>query len=175
MLRPFSNNVIFIDTEFSTLDPYKGEILSIGIVKLDGEELYLELEYEGEINEWVRGNIIPTLKEPKISREEARKRINEFIGNGKPYMVGYVNQFDTIYWYKLFGIDNHPCYWIPIDIASILFAFGIDPERLDRENEASIFPDIGIDVTKYRNHHALDDAKLVREIYLHFLGAGKGR
>jgi DNA polymerase III epsilon subunit-like protein len=168
LFKPFSDNIIFLDTEFSSLNPYRGEILSIGLVKLDGEELYLELEYNGEVDEWVKNNIIPTLKGPKISREEARRRMKEFVGDRKPYMVGYVNQFDTIYWYKLFGIEAHPAYWIPIDLASILFASGIDPERYDRENEGNFYAETGIDTTKYRNHHALDDAKLVREIYLKF-------
>jgi hypothetical protein len=96
LFKPFSDNIIFLDTEFSSLNPYRGAILSIGLVKLDGEELYLELEYNGEVDEWVKNNIIPTLKGPKISREEARRRMKEFVGDRKPYMVGYVNQFDTI-------------------------------------------------------------------------------
>ena len=39
-MKTFSKNIIFIDTEFSTLDPCKGEILSIGIVKLSGENTW---------------------------------------------------------------------------------------------------------------------------------------
>jgi hypothetical protein len=72
--RPFSDNVIFVDTEFSSLDPYKGEILSVGLVKLRGEELYLELECDGEIDEWPKKNILPTLKQKKYSKAEARKK-----------------------------------------------------------------------------------------------------
>jgi len=168
IMKPFSNNVIFIDTEFSSLNPYEGEILSIGLVKLNGEELYLELEYDGEVEEWVQDNIIPALTEPKVSREEAIQRINKFIGDTEPYMVGYVNQFDTIYWYKLFGTGNDPCYWMPIDFASMLFALGINPERYNREDRGNFIKEIGIDHRKYRQHHALDDAKLLREVYLKF-------
>lgn len=168
MVKPFSNNIIFIDTEFSSLNPYKGEILSIGLVKLNGKELYLELEYDGEVDEWVEKNILPTLKEPKVSREKAKEEIKKFIGDTKPFMVAYVNQFDAIYWYKLFGVDNNPCHWIPIDFASILFALGIDPESYhERRNE--FFEKIGIDYSKYKQHNALDDAKLLREVYLKFL------
>src|SRR4030066_1628453 len=46
-MKPFSDNIVFLDTEFSSLDPYKGEILSIGLVKMNGDGLYLELEYTG--------------------------------------------------------------------------------------------------------------------------------
>ena len=149
-MKPFSDNIIFIDTEFSTLDPYEGEILSIGLMKLDGQELYMELEYNGEVSEWVKNNIVPNLKEVKISRKEAVLKIKKFIGDTKPYMIGYVNQFDAIYWYKLFSPEDNPCYWIPIDFASMLFISGIDPEKISLED-------------------ALDDAKLLREVYLKFI------
>lgn len=165
MPKPFSNNIIFYDTEFSSLDPYKGEILSIGLVKLNGEELYLELEYNGEVSEWVEKNILPTLKGTKFSREEAKKKIIDFAGSGKPYMVGFINQFDAIYTYKLFGIGGHPFYWIPIDFASILFSIGINPEDYMPENKTDFFEKLGIDLKKYNQHNALDDARLLREVY----------
>ncbi len=72
MRRPFSDNVIFYDTEFSNLDPYAGEILSIGMVKISGEEIYLELEHTGPVGDWVKEHIIPTLKDPRVTREDAR-------------------------------------------------------------------------------------------------------
>jgi len=168
-MKPFSKNIIFLDTEFSSLDPYKGEILSIGLVKLDGEELYIELEYDGKVDEWVEKNIIPSLKEPKVSRKEAVQKIKEFIGDTEPYMVGYVNQFDAIYWYKLFGMKNNPCHWMPIDFASILFALGINPERYNWEDKDNFYKEIDIDHSKYKKHHALGDAKLLREVYLKFV------
>lgn len=46
--------IIFLDTEFSSLDPYKGKILSIGMVKDNGTEFYIEIEYDGEVSDWVR-------------------------------------------------------------------------------------------------------------------------
>lgn len=172
MVKPFSKNIIFLDTEFSSLDPYKGEILSIGLVKLDGRKLYIELEYDGKVDEWVEKNIIPSLKEHKVSRKEAVQKVKEFIGNTKPYMVGYVNQFDAIYWYKLYksaGIKHDPFHWIPIDFASILFALGINPERYNWEDKDNFYKEIGIDHSKYEKHHALGDAKLLREVYLKFI------
>jgi len=167
MLNPFSDNIIFLDTEFSDLDPYKGELLSIGMVKPGGEELYLEIDYAGEVGDWVRRNVIPHLTGPKFSRGEARSKIREFVGDSTPYLVSYVNQFDAIYWYKLFGMDDHPAYWIPIDFASILFGLGIDPTKYSSQKFLS---ELGIDGSKYKRHNALEDAKLLREIYLSFFG-----
>jgi DNA polymerase III epsilon subunit-like protein len=164
-INMYSDNIIFYDTEFSTLDPYKGEILSVGLVKLNGEELYLELEYDGEVSEWVKENILPTLNQPKISREEAIKKIKEFVGDNSPYMVAYVNQFDAIYTYKLFGTGNEPFYWLPIDFASILFAHNCNPADLH-----GICKKLGIDYEKYHIHCSIDDARLLRDVYIKFTG-----
>ena len=168
-MKPFSDNIIFFDTEFSSLDPNKGEILSVGLVKLNGEELYLELEYGGEYDKWVKENILPLFKGPKISREETKKKIEGFVGDREPFMVGYVVQFDAIYWKKLFNDDDDPFYWIPIDFASILFALGKNPESYSPEDKKNFYKEMGIDPTKYRRHHALDDARLLREVYLKLL------
>lgn len=169
--NPYSKNIVFFDTEFTSLNPYLGEILSIGLVKLDGSELYLELEYGGEIDPWVKKNIIPTLKNQKVSREKTVKQIKKFIGKKKPYAVSYVNQYDTLYVYKLFtrklfNDGKHPFFWLPIDFASILFSLGIDPEAYFSTDKKNFFKEIGIDASKYKAHNALDDAKLLREVYL---------
>lgn len=162
---PFSDNVIFFDTEFSSLDPYVGEILSIGMVKHSGEELYLELEYGGEYSEWVQEHLLDTLTQEKVSREEAQKQVTDFVGDAKPYLVAYVNQFDVIYTYKLFGVDGHPFYWLPIDFAAILFGLGVDPEQYYK-NQKEFVRSLGIDAEQFTQHHALDDARLLREVYL---------
>ncbi len=172
-MKPFSDNIIFVDTEFSSLDPYKGEILSIGLVKLDGEELYLELVYDGEVDEWVKKHVLPLLSLEKVSREEALKKVGAFAGSGKPYMLSYVNQFDAMYWYKLLGgVKGNPFHWIPIDFASMLFAEGIDPQAYNWRRKESFFPTLGIDHGKYRENHALDDARMLREVYFALLKRG---
>lgn len=159
--------LIFLDTEFSSLDPYKGEILSIGLIKENGEELYLELKYKGKTDKWVKENILPNLKQKKISREEAKKQIKKFIGRTKPYLVAFVNQFDVVYMHKLFGKEdfNNTFFWIPIDFASILYAKGYDPEEY-YNNQKEFVKKLGINPDKYKQHNALDDAKLLKEVYL---------
>lgn len=163
---PFSQNIIFLDTEFSSLDPYKGEILSIGLVTLSGKELYLEIEYDGPFDPWVKEHILPTLKEPKVSRAKAIEKIKKFVGKDSPYLVAYVNQYDTIYTYKLFRGIKKPFRWLPLDFASILFGLGVDPESYSPEDKNNFFKQIGVDSSKYNLHNALDDALLLREVYL---------
>ncbi len=159
----YSDNIIFFDTEFTYLDAKKGSLLSIGLVKHTGEELYLELEYEGPMDPWVKKHVIPELTKKKVSREDAVKQITKFIGVGKPYLMAYVNQFDAIYWYELFGSPNrHPAFWIPMDFASVLFAHGFDPNSMGKK---SFFKSLGLDKEKYALHNALDDARLLRDTY----------
>ena len=170
MIKPYSQNIIFFDTEFSSLDSHKGEILSLGLVKYNGEELYLELDYNGEIDKWPRENILPSLKQEKVSKDKAIELIKDFVGTENPYVVAYINQFDMVYFYKLLGLDNfnHHFHWMPIDFASILFSFGINPDVLVDWNN-NFLDKLKIDSSKFNQHNALDDARMLREVYLKFI------
>lgn len=165
----FSNNIIFFDTEFSNIDTQVGELMSIGLIKPSGEELYLELEYNQQnVHPWVIENVVPFLSGNKITKDEAVEKIWEFIGRGdeKPFLMAYVNQFDSIYWYRLFNDPkDHPVFWIPIDFASILFSFGFDPEKM---RVGEFFEWLGVDITKYNKHNALDDARKLKDVYEKF-------
>lgn len=156
-----------MDTEFTHLDPKKGQLLSIGLIKQTGEELYVELEYTVEPHPWVVENVLPGLSGDKISRTEAREKIRAFVGESKPYLMAYVNQFDAIFWYELFGDpQSHPAFWIPLDFASVLFAYKYDPNSMGKE---SFFNDLGIDKAAFTLHNALDDARLLRSVYIAFI------
>ncbi len=164
---PFTDNIIFYDTEFSSLNPYEGEILSIGAVKLNGEEFYCELEFGGEYSDWIKENLLHTLTAPKISRTEACEKLREFVGDTKPYMLAYVNQFDTIYTHKLFnGRENNPFYWLPLDFASILVGLGYNPEVFKDNDYTKLAIELGVSINSGHTHNALDDAKFLREVYL---------
>ena len=171
-INPYSENIIFFDTEFSSFDPYNGEILSIGMVKMNGDEFYLEVESEREPSEWVKKNVVPLLTENKVSRVEASKRIIEFAGTGNPYLVSYVIEFDAPFFYKLLGVSadksnrEFPYHWIILDFASMLFAIGKNPAEFASQSKNAMIKELGIDMSKYKEHHALDDAKLLRDAYL---------
>lgn len=165
--QPFTDNIIFYDTEFSSLDPYVGEILSVGMVKLNGEEFYCELEYEGEYSDWVKEHLLSTLTGPKLSRIEAQQQIRDFVGDTKPYMLAYINQFDAVYTHKLFdGRENGPFYWLPLDFASILVGLGYNPEIFKDDDYTKLATQLGVEVHEGHTHNALDDAKFLREVYL---------
>ena len=103
-----------------------------------------------------------------LSQEEATKMINEFVGEAKPYVISYVHQFDMPFFYKLIPQDKSPFHWLPIDFASVLFAIGIDPEIMARGRK-ELYKKLELDYTKYQSHHALDDARLLKETYLKLL------
>lgn len=170
MFDPYEKeNIIFIDTEFTDLDPYKGEILSIGIVKHSGEELYIELEQPSESTDWVIKHILPNLKETKTySKSEAVEAITVFLAGTQPFAVGFVDNYDVIYLTKIFGVGNLPFRWVTIDFASILFAIGINPVKFktDEKGAISFYKKLGIELKNYRQHHALDDAKLLRDVWM---------
>jgi DNA polymerase III epsilon subunit-like protein len=159
--------LIFFDSEFTSLNPHEGEILSIGMVKANGEEFYIELECAAAPSEWVKEHILPTLTGEKVSREEARRRIAAFVGDGEPVMVAHVNQYDTLYFYKLYDGPETPFFWMPLDFASILYARGYDPDEIGPGSK--LYADLGIDDAQYHQHHALDDARLLRETFMKLL------
>lgn len=169
MLQPYeTKNIIFIDTEFTDLDPYKGELLSVGIVKLSGEELYIELENDGHASNWVKKHILPTLIQEKLTRPDAEAKIRQFLDDTMPFAVAFVDNYDVIYLTKLFGAGKLPFQWMTVDFASVLFAAGVNPVRfqLDTSGAKVFYRKLGIDTKKYKHHHALDDARLLRDVWL---------
>ncbi|MFA5248125.1 MAG: hypothetical protein WC415_02665 [Patescibacteria group bacterium] len=165
----FSDNVIFYDSEFSSLNPKIGELLSVGMVKPNGEELYFELESSGEVDPWVTEHVMPFLKGEKISKTEAIEKMKKFAGSTTPFLVSYVSGYDLVYLKKILGHDKDGMFnWRPIDIASMCFALGANPGTFGDGDKSGLFDKLGIDWKKYRDHHALDDAKLLREFYLKF-------
>lgn len=167
-MKSFTENIVFFDAEFTSLDPHTGEILSLALVKPEGSELILELEAPDgtPIDDWVRENVLPHLSREKVSRDEACEKIRAFVGDSKPRLVAYVNQFDVIFLHKLFGLNKWPFHWLPLDFASMLFSAGFDPEKLfDADKELS--KALGVARTEeHKLHDALNDARLLRDVYM---------
>ena len=168
-----NDHLIFFDTEFTDLDHKKGELISIGLVKMTGETLYLELPFSGEAHPWVVEHVIPTLSGSLTPIKEAREKLWDFFGgmdvsaDKRPMLVAYVNQFDAVYWYDLFGSPkDHPAYWIPLDFASMLFAWGYHPNAM---GDTRFLNDLGVSRAAYTHHNALSDAQFLRDVYMAIL------
>ena len=178
----YSNNVVFMDGEFTELSEKGTQFVSIALVKPDGEYYYaINADYNSKkVSKWVRENVLLPLYIQEVhgyqrdlcdtlnfhkaygkKEKQIASDIRAFVGNSKPYLVADVNQFDWMGICRLFGVWNVPFYYIPIDFASILWSKGIDPD-VDREDLAK---KQGIDVSNFKKHNALDDAKVLKVLF----------
>jgi hypothetical protein len=167
-ITPFTDNLIFFDTEFSSLEYEGSTLLSFGAVKMNGAELYCEIEIsEGAVvSDWVREHVLPLLTGQKISMNDARQKITDFIGNDNPFLVTYVYKYDAYHWYKLFGSNDGITHRIILDVASMLFAVGTNPEDMSADSRDGFLRKLGIDGSAYPKHNALSDAKILRDAFV---------
>lgn len=94
---------IWFDTEFIE-DGKAIDLISIGMVREDGQELYLEsAECDfSRASVWVRDNVLPSLSGHHTARWRMRNRIVEFCGE-KPELWGYYADYDWVVLCQLFG------------------------------------------------------------------------
>ncbi|NTW15430.1 MAG: hypothetical protein HGA38_03595 [Candidatus Moranbacteria bacterium] len=165
-LHPFSDDIVFLDAEFTSLDPYTGEILSVALVKPDGSEFYLEIDRDpGTLSPWVAEHVLPFLDGPRVAPDDAVIRIRDFVGADEPFPVSFVTPYDTVFLRKLVPESAWPFRRYPIDFAALLFASGLDPANL-LENDRILSEKIGVAPSEHRRmHHALNDAQLLRDAY----------
>jgi hypothetical protein len=82
----------FLDTEYNG---WGGALLSLALVPEDGEELYLTIDWDGLLEEWVERNVIPYLDmvpdshvSPRMSRADAARTIAHYLaGDPDPLIV----------------------------------------------------------------------------------------
>jgi hypothetical protein len=82
----------FLDTEYNG---WGGALLSLALVPEHGEELYLTLDWDGHLEEWVERNVAPYLDtvpdglvSPRMSRADAARTIAHYLaGDSGPLIV----------------------------------------------------------------------------------------
>lgn len=82
----------FLDTEYNG---WGGALLSLALVPDDGEELYLTLDWEGTLEQWVERNVVPyldsvpqSLVSPRMSRADAARAVAHYLaGDRDPLIV----------------------------------------------------------------------------------------
>jgi hypothetical protein len=82
----------FLDTEYNG---WGGALLSLALVPDDGEELYLTLDWEGALEDWVERNVLPyldtvpeSLISPRMSRADAARTVSHYLaGDPDPLIV----------------------------------------------------------------------------------------
>lgn len=139
---------VFFDTEFIE-DGKTIDLISIGLVREDGAELYLE-NRECDLNrasEWVALNVLPHLldRELGVSRRQMADEIRAFVGS-KPTLWGYYADYDWVVLCQLYGtMMDLPTGWP-------MFC-------LDIKQEAERLGNPKLPAQETQEHHALHDAR----------------
>ena len=82
----------FLDTEYNG---WGGALLSLALVPDDGEELYVTLDWDGQVDEWVERNVVPYLDmvpddlvSPRLGRTDAARAVAHYLaGDRDPVIV----------------------------------------------------------------------------------------
>jgi hypothetical protein len=82
----------FLDTEYNG---WGGALLSLALVPDDGEELYITVQWEGALEEWVKRNVVPYLDtvsesflSAPMSRGDAARTVAHYLaGDPDPLIV----------------------------------------------------------------------------------------
>lgn len=82
----------FLDTEYNG---WAGALLSLALVPEQGEELYLTLDWDGHLEEWVERNVVPyldmvpdNLVSPRLNRADAARAVAHYLaGDNEPLIV----------------------------------------------------------------------------------------
>ena len=82
----------FLDTEYNG---WGGALLSLALVPDEGEELYLTLDWDVPLEEWVERNVVPfldmvpdSLVSPRLSRADAARALAHYLaGDNEPVIV----------------------------------------------------------------------------------------
>jgi hypothetical protein len=95
----------FLDTEYNG---WSGALLSLALVPEEGDELYLTLDWEGTLEDWVERNVVPYLDmvpeplvSPRMSRSDAARTVAHYLaGDPDPVIVADwpedIAQFNTL-------------------------------------------------------------------------------
>lgn len=149
--------LIFLDTEFTSLN-MDTELLSLGMIDIHGETLYLErTDYRiEECSDFVKAVVLPLFgqyPDAQCSLSEFGPRISDWLCRGKESSVIAVDHsFDWTFFYEaMFG-----CRW-PAGLAGRpLLVEGLPFSERKAFHDEHGLPE----------HHALNDAKSLRHAYI---------
>ena len=143
--------LVWFDTEF--IDA--GDVLvplSLGAVRADGAEFYAELAVDTSLaDDWVRANILPTLRAEKETPAAVAYRFRAFCGEEPEFWAHYA-AYDWVVLCKLYGgLMRLPAGWPSY----------VRDTRCLMDDKAHWFSDEHAD-----QHNALADARWVRDAWV---------
>lgn len=173
--------LVFIDAEY-TGEHAHTTLVSLGLVTVDGHELYLTLDDydESQVTDWLRANVLSMIDPAsRVGSAEAYERLSRWLGDraaaGRIHLVSAGLGSDLLLLFELYRFGSpgwerfHALHHLPphlnhthhFDLNTLLFAAGFDPDT-DRERLAG-------GEEPGRRHDALYDAHLARRCFLRIL------
>lgn len=143
---------IFFDTEFIE-DGRTIDLLSIGMVREDGETYYAEpVETDrSRASEWVRENVLPYLNGPMKTRERIADEVIAFAGDAPEFWAWYAD-YDWVALCQLFGtMMDLPIGWPMFCRDYRQVTSGESLPKQDKQDGPE--------------HHALSDARWLARVY----------
>jgi DNA polymerase III epsilon subunit-like protein len=142
--------LVFVDTEFTSFEAPK--LISIGLVTLNKEEFYAEVEYDlHACSDFVRKTVVPLLSEAqRCSLVELKVRLSEWIEkikNPGPALLHYDSEYDRLMLESIF--EN--------DFPNAVFLHRLGTSYIDKIRQYEYHVK-----TKQVEHHALHDARALR-------------
>ena len=157
---------VWIDTEFvdrGVALSASSDLISIGLVRQDGKELYLEnasfSPNRGGTSDWHHKNVFPKLegREKRFWLPEMADQIKAFLADVEtPEFWAYYAGYDWVLFCKIFGtLLDLPERWpqLCLDVKQLMIEIGLDNEPPHLVQDPS---------TK---HHALHDARWLRDLH----------
>jgi len=137
---------LFLDTEFNG---FMGELMSMALVPENqtDEQFYCELEFKGQLDPWVKDNVVPHMFMSPVSRSEFQKSLRQYIYGMGPGITIVADWPDDIrHFCESLITGPGQCVW-PLHNIKFELAFNID-------------------YTSEVPHNALWDARAIRDVYL---------
>jgi len=172
------HKIIFIDTEFTGEHQY-ATLVSIGIVTLSGESLYLTLnDYDkSQVTDWLEENVLSGIDPDKsVDSASAAVEVGAFLdkysGDDRLYVVSAGLNLDIVLFFELFnhlkkvhGAQFHALHDLPgylqhhctIDLNTLFRVAGVSPST-----SRALFANVADE----NRHNALSDAAVVRECFI---------
>lgn len=159
---------VWLDTEFIDKEwemSANTDLISIGLVREDGKELYLEnagvSRHKMNADPWLSKHVTPKLSDdPKVRLwvPEIAEELKSFCSDIRPHFWAYYASYDFFLLCKIFGgLMNFPKGWTRYcgDTKQYIMHLGLGDE----------LPDAPAQDPKTK-HHALEDAKWLKELHL---------
>lgn len=147
----------WFDTEFLQSGSGKIQLVSIGIVREDGQTFYMESSEfnEADANDFVKREVLPRLgpREKRKTRAEIRQALIEWVGSDIPTFVAYYAAYDAVCLFELLGsFETQPAGWPKIvwDLKQEILRLG-NPDLPNQDKKGE--------------HNALADAQWLRDAY----------